>query len=301
MKGKRRQVGVARLGPRAIWGVDFSAARDAGTRIWVARGRYHGACLEIHALDRIADLPNGARDRDAALAALRELLGRATDAVVGIDAPLGLPLPLLAAARERGLLERLTWRQQLGLVTACQDADAFRASCVAWAAGRELRRETDRIARTPFSPYNLRMYRQTFALLAEIVAPLVKRRRACVLPMQAPRSGAAWLMEACPASLLKRLRAYAPYKGRAEEAKRRRAALVDALAPHGALAGACALSFDSRALRTCAVENADGDALDAALCALSVARSLRDTSTGHALPLPGDGASLCEGYVYVGA
>lgn len=243
-----------------LLGIDFSGARDAGRRIWIAEGWLEEGRLRVEALARAADLPGGGRAREAALPALRRHLAEAGDAVVGLDVPNALPRELLEGPWE-------PWAA--GFAQTHPTADAFRAACRAQTGGKELRRACDRKAQTPFSPYNLRIYRQTWSYLAEVVAPLLADGAATVWPFQPRRAGCPHLLEICPASTLKRLALYRPYKGRSVVLRGSRDDILSAL-----------LTLTAAALpptlRQQALDDPGGDALDALIALLATAEAVRD-------------------------
>ncbi len=251
--------------PRPLYGVDFSGAADAGRRVWVARGHPHGEGVAVEWSRPLATLPGGSVARDRALRALRQFIGVAGEAIFGLDVPLGLPASLV---RER------TWKDFLRAFRArYPSAQEFRRSCWEAAGGRELRRLTEREERAPFSAYNLRLYRQTFCALRDVVGPLVADGRARVLPMQAARPGVPWLLEACPACTLKRLGLYRPphrpYKGGSELHAAARSLVVERLEAEGRV------QWVSSAARAAALGQSGGDALDSALALLAVAGAMR--------------------------
>lgn len=244
---------------RAI-GVDFSGARDAGRAIWIAEGaiRRHG--LELADCRPAAELPGGGRGRTAALAALVAYLGAQGDAVVGCDVPVGLPIKLVEERDWPAFLVKFSKRHG--------SAEAFRADCLR-RSPRELRRPTDLEAKTPFCAWNLRLYRQTYHGIADLLAPLVAAGRATVGPMQPPAEGCAWILETCPASVLKRLGLYRPFKGRSAPLMRNRRGILDALVEHGAL------TAPPRELRARLIGDPGGDALDAVIAALAAGSAVR--------------------------
>jgi len=248
------------LRPRSV-GVDFSAARDAGRRIWIATLEIDRDGSTLIDLRRGLDLPGGALEREDAIVALRSFLAEQTDAVVGIDVPFSLPAPLIDEEDWPAFLRAYAGR--------FADAEAFRAAMLDRAGGRELKRRTDRDARTPFSAYNLRLYRQTHHALRALLAPLIIEGRATGAPMQEARDGLPILIEACPASTLKRLDLYEAYKGRGEEKASVRERILASLSAAGRLR---ASSSDERVI----VEDAGGDALDAVVAALASARVARE-------------------------
>ncbi len=275
-----------------ILGVDFSGASDAGRKIWLSRGTLdERGRLHVEACRRAADLPGGSAERTAALSALRAEIV-ASRCVCGLDFPIGLP---------RALLNGDDWRAFLaGFAGRYADAAGFREACTVAAGGRELRRATDLAARTPFCPYNLRLYRQTYYGIRDVIRPLVLSGGARVLPMQQDevRESGAWattlrrgsiLIEICPASLLKRLDRYVAYKGRSDAHRRERARL---------LADVCEreqLVLPGRELRATYLDDPEGDALDSLLAAAATARAVRSEAL---LSATGDADAMLEGWVY---
>lgn len=263
-----------------VHGVDFSGAMDAGRRIWVASGEVVGEGLRIDACRPVEALPGGGRARGAALAALRALVAAEEEAVFGFDFPFTLPLALLPEAGWEAFA--------LGFGDRYPDPLAFRRACWEAAGGRELWRQTDRETRTPFTATNLRLCRQTFYGIRDLLAPLAREGRAAVLPMQPARPGAAWLLEICPAATLKQWGLYAPYKGAASGRREARARILAALAAGG-------LDLARPGLEVLLLDDAGGDALDAAVAAATVAALLR--RPGDLSP-PGERYRR-EGFVYL--
>lgn len=263
--------------PRRIHGVDFSGARNAGRLIWVASGAATGRGLAIEACRPAAELLGGGRARAEGLAALRGFIAVERDAVFGLDVPFGLPWPLVRQHR--------SWEAFVRAFRARHPtAEDFRAACRAADGGRELRRETDRAAATPFSPYNLRMYRQTYHALRDLLAPLLAERAVCVPPMQPLVPGRAWLLEICPAATLKKLGLYLPYKGRSPDLAAMRAKILKALeaeAPLTVPAG----------LRERIVADRGGDALDSVVAARTAFRLTRDGAAALLASVPPEHAA----------
>jgi len=268
---------------RRIIGVDFSGARDAGRKVWLAIGTVAGARLHGERWLPASERPGGAVARDGAYAALRQALLEHAPCAVGLDFPDGLPEPLI---------EPVPWRRFLvGFPVRYPDERAFRAACLAAAGGRELKRLTDRAARTPFCPYNLRMYRQTYYGVRDVLRPRVLSGAAVGLPMQPARADRpVWLLEACPAALLKARGLYRPYKGRgpAQRAMRRQ------LVAH--LTDAAGVVVTARGLARRLIADTDGDAIDAVLAAVAAWRAV---SHGPLRP-PDWRRYVREGYVYCG-
>lgn len=265
---------------RLLIGVDFSAAADAGRRMWIARGEApregDGPAL-IQACVPAEELPGSGRARDAAMAGVRGLLAESGACIAGLDFPFGLPAPLVAEP---------TWLEFLrGYAQRCPDAATFRRMCRDASNGRELKRRTDVETRTPFSPYNLRLHRQTHHGLRDILAPLTLEGVATAAPMQRMRDGAPLLIEICPASTLKREGVPAVYKGASDEHRASRRRILKAMENAGLV------RIASRSLRRRVLEDAGGDALDAVIAAGAAGRALREgvesgdpeTSSAYAL------------------
>lgn len=267
---------MARFG--RIVGLDFSGARDAGRRIWVTIAEAEADHLRVKTCQPAMALPGAAADRDKVLAALRAFLAE-QNAAVGIDAPFTLPACMMGTGSYRDFL-----RQFASRFSAAED---FRADCQARVGGKEIKRRCDRAAQTPFSPYNLRLYRQTFSVLRDVLAPLVLMHGARVVPISDVASARMVLLETCPASWLKRCALYAPYKGNSDDRYAQREAIL------AALSGDERLMFDKAADCERILADAGGDALDSVIAAAIVARAGR----GHGPPADWDGPTI-EGWVY---
>ncbi|MDE0060525.1 MAG: DUF429 domain-containing protein [Defluviicoccus sp.] len=242
---------------RRVIGVDFSGARHAGDHIWIAVGTQQAGRLTLDDCLPARELYGGARDREAALAALRDFLAGERRAAAGLDFPFSLP---------RSLIEETAWEDFLrGFFTRYPDPESLRAECRRAAGGRELKRCTDAEAKVPFSAYNLRLYRQTHAGIGGVLRPLVESGAARVIPMQAPASGKILLAETCPASLLKRLDLYVSYKGRGQVLRDSRMKLMNTLINNGLL------NKPDKPVWNRIIDDRGGDALDAVLAAVAAA------------------------------
>ena len=191
---------------QTIYGIDFSGAKDAGNQIWIAKGVPDGEGLVIEACLRAKELPNSGKDIKVCLAAIVNLVKSNPKAVFGFDFPFGLPT---------SLVQEITWEDfVLAFPRKYENPEAFQESCREARKGKELKRETDKESRTPFSSYNLRLYKQTYFGISSILSPLVLGDRARILPMQRRKAGKAVVLEICPASTLKASGLYRPYKGK---------------------------------------------------------------------------------------
>lgn len=275
-----------------IYGVDFSAAKDAGRRIWIARGVVGGDTLRIERCEPAGRLLGSGKGRDASLSALRTFVAGSGSCAFGFDFPFGLP---------RALVRQEDWeRFVISFPDDYASAEAFRRACREAANGRELKRVTDEEAQTPFSPYNLRLFRQTYHGIRDLLHPWVRDRWACVLPMQDAVAGRPWALEICPASTLKARweELYVPYKGATDEHRAARARILERLEAPGAV------SIPDSRVRARVLDDDGGDALDGVIAAFATFEALRGSSPAAMVRPPGDverakDAYRIEGYVYV--
>ena len=268
--------------PNRVLGIDFSGALNAGNRIWIAIGCVVGNTLRLEDCYPAKDLPGSSVSRDICLAALRRFVGTQRGCVCGMDFPFGLP---------RSLVKETSWKESiLHFGDRYQSPEEFREVCRAASPGNELKRLTDRESETPFSPYNLRIFRQTYFGIRDVLAPLVKDKLACVLPMQKPSPDKSWIVEVCPASTLKRkLHPYPSYKGSNKGENEARAHILSRIGERGYV-------LVPTVLQSRVVDDQGGDALDSIIAAEVAFRSAHDPigfrifrSQAYAL----------EGYVYV--
>ena len=83
--------------------------------------------------------------------------------ITGLDAPLGLPYSSIEVVTYEELLKRFS--------------DKFETAEQECAHGKILKknqREAEMVAGVPFSAYNLRLYRQTWSAITQVVTPLVR-------------------------------------------------------------------------------------------------------------------------------
>lgn len=259
-------------------GVDFSGAPDAGRRIWIANGRVDNGRLAITEVLPAAALPDGGIGRADALSALRRFVSSRDRAIIGLDFPFSLPAELLDGDDWLSFATDFHRRWP--------DPDAFRNACRSRTDNRELKRQCDREARTPFAAYNLRLYRQTYFGIAHLLAPLARAGSVSIAPLVCRPQAAVTLVEACPASLLKRLETYPSYKGRSSAHTASRVRIVDKLAEHGVVL--------PRNVTDAAVGQSGGDALDAIVAAACAWRAPADP----VFPKPHDRREALEGRVY---
>jgi hypothetical protein len=270
----------------SIYGIDFSGGTHAGKKIWIASARCDDGRLLIEEVVRGDTLPGSSAAREDCLPALCRFIAGRGDATLGLDFPFALPQRFMPDA---------TWRDfALAFGHRYEDPTAFRAACRAVTGGKALKRRTDVETKTPFSPYNLWIYRQTFHGIRDLLAPLVRDDVARVLPMQEAATGKPSILEICPASTLKRFGTeigrdlYKPYKGRQPERRAHRRRVLATLEEHGVV-------LSSRQLRPAVVSDPEGDALDAIVAAFGTFRALRHPEYPRPEWHP---LYATEGYVY---
>jgi hypothetical protein len=264
--------------PRRILGVDFSGATDAGRKIWIAEGRRgRGNRLKLVGLRSASELPGGALDPRTAIAALAAHIAHEPDTIAGCDFPFTLPIEVF---------DRADWDSFVAdFARRFPDPDSFRHWALHRAGGRELRRAADRVARTPFNSYNLRIYRQTWWGIAHLLCPLVANGRAIVRPFHPMREKPhPIVIESCPASSLKSIGFYPSYKGRGGAHRLERKGVLGKLIDGGLL------ERPRPDIQQILLDNAGGDALDAVIAAVATAHA--------AIELDPDQMQRIEGVIY---
>jgi hypothetical protein len=264
-----------------IIGIDFSGAEKAGNAIWIAEGRFDGERVHIERCGPAAGLPDSGPERTYCLPALVNFIATQGNAIIGCDFPFSLPSTMIDSSGWRAFA--------LALGSRFPSAEDFLADCRRRANGREIRRACDRDSRVPFAAYNLRIYRQTYYGIRDVLAPLLRTNGAVVLPMEKPRPDRPWVIEICPASTLKHAGLYPSYKGSGDAARSARRHIVTGLVRRGLLAPL------SQTLRRLAIENQGGDALDSMIAAAATGRTCLAGVFRDMIPNRDD---LVEGRVY---
>jgi hypothetical protein len=243
---------------RRVLGIDFSGAADAGRKIWIAEGVRRGGRFHLLGLKQACELEGGGIAPEPAIAALARHIAQVPDTIAGCDFPFSLPRSLI---RDRRWIDFIA-----AFPERFPDPDSFRAWALREAGGVELRRDADRIAKTPFNSYNLRIYRQTWWGIAKLLQPLLTAGAAVAAPYQpSPRRIRPVLVEACPAFALKSIGMYQPYKGSTDLHRRQRRVILRRLVDLGHLVA----PEPSTVQRL--IYDKGGDALDALIAALVAA------------------------------
>ncbi|MDY0874251.1 hypothetical protein [Dongia rigui] len=245
-----------------LLGIDFSGARDAGRKIWIAEGRRSDGPMALVDCRPATDLAGGSALPEPAIAALAHHIVAVPDTIAGCDFPFSMPIDLLGAK---------DWRAfALGFRQRFVDPLSFHDLCHQATGGVETKRRTDREDKTPFNSFNLRLYRQTWWGIGHLLAPLVASGRVGVWPQMPRVTGKPTLVEVCAACSLIRLDCYPSYKGRTKKHRDARKRILDLLIARGFLVP------PKRAMRNMLLDNQGGDALDAVIGAIAVNRSPLD-------------------------
>lgn len=268
---------------REIYGVDFSGARDAGNKIWIARGVPDSDKLIIQECFRARDLPKSEKRLEVCLPALVSFIKATHNAAFGMDFPFGL---------HASLIKEHTWDEfVLAFHSHFTDSDDFKRKCLLKSANRELRRRTDEDVQTPFSPYNLRLYKQTYYGISKVLFSLVRERSACVLPFHKPIRGKPLILEICPASTLKALGLKGvSYKGRGDSHRNNRRKISNTIERK------CPIKIETSEIRRNIIEDRGGDALDSVIAAMATFNAIYKKD---GLVPDEDKYSGIEGYVYI--
>jgi hypothetical protein len=253
----RIQVGI-----RHVWGVDFSGAVNAGKKIWIARGEIRGGVLHIESCQPAKEISGFGIHRDDCMKGLCDFVAGQRESVIGLDFPFGLP---------QTVVQEKTWEEFLAAFpTRYPDAESFRNGCHLAAGGSELKRLTDKECQNPFSPYNLKLYRQTYYGIRDFLGPIVAKGLACVPPIQKLVPGKPWVLEICPAATLKREKLYITYKGKGEALREIRCAILEYIESLGFVRVAAPGIWERIA------GDRDGDGLDSIIAAMAAFRAVRD-------------------------
>lgn len=194
-----------RSAPIVRHGVDFSGADSGGSGIRVATRVGDDPVDRIERLDR-----RGLRDR---------ILSSASDGERHfwlVDAPFGLPIRTLEAC---GI--EADWRASLAWLASFESPREWRR-LVRKTDRKEPKRTADRVASTPLAPMNLRVFKQTWTAMVEVLAPVLEAGLR-VDPVAGPADARVVVAEGCPATVLKRRGDSARgYKGTGEPPRTRR-------------------------------------------------------------------------------
>lgn len=268
--------------PEDVHGIDFSGGRSGGKRSWVSSGTLEDGSLKIDDCRTASELAGSGTQLDTFLEALVEWIREQGFCAIGMDFPFSIPADLI---------EEDTWEEFVrSFPKKYSSPDEFRMACQRKAPGEEKKRETDKAKDTPFSPYNLRIYKETYHGLADLLAPLVEAEAVSVLPIQEPETDKAWVFEVSPAATMKAEGQRQQYKGTTQEHRAARTRIIKQMQNSGTL------TIRAQGVLSSVLRDSGGDALDSVLSAYQVTQVLLDGD--RIIPDELDGPRV-EGHVYV--
>lgn len=235
---------------QTLIGVDFSGAKNPAFTMWISVGEVMNNKLVILDCFPAADLDQP--DRESCYDAILEAIKHWSPCVVGFDFPFSIPKFLMNKVSA-------TWYDfVMNFPELFPDEHSFRKWCRENST-KELKIVTDRLLKTPFSPYNLRLFRQTYFGIKHIIHPIVKNKIGIVIPMQTDDNDVK-IIEICPACTLKNLGLYLPYKGKTVSHSNNRINILDSLG----------ISNIAEHMKRLILDNSGGDALDSIVAVKAV-------------------------------
>ncbi|MFM1882282.1 MAG: hypothetical protein RJA05_691 [Planctomycetota bacterium] len=245
-----------------IHGVDFSGAESGGShKIRIATRHGRTSPVQVERADR-----KGLLERIRASAADgRPHLWR-------IDAPMGLAMPTLEEVGVKG------WKGCAEWMAGCAGARDWRGS-LRTLTRQEPRRECDHELRTPMPPTNLRVFKQTWTFICEILLPLAEAG-VRIEPVTPGAPGMQTVVcESCPASDLQRRGwPHKGYKGKGDRPRDVREDILSRVVRAGLVV--------PESVGEQAIADEEGDLLDALVLALEPASTVAPKQ------------ALVEGWVY---
>lgn len=250
---------------KQLFGIDFSGGKDAAKKIWITKARLRKKTIiieEVYPIAKKQGNKDQLKNREDALKRLVNLLEEEKEiAIVGMDFPFSV--------NYNRKLKPSTWKAfVLKLATKYKNEDEFRAELFKLYNNKEEKRNTDIIAKSPFSPINRRMYKQTYYGITQVIVPLLISKKFLFLPFHKYQDHKSCIIEICPASFLKKHNKYKSYKGKKSdsEKKTRRAEIIEYLKKYY-------LKYSleiSPKYSQIIIDDAEGDALDSLLAVFCI-------------------------------
>jgi hypothetical protein len=271
--------------PTAIYGIDFSGALDAGRKIWISLAVIKGGVLELRDCFQGFSLPNSGKRLHDCLAALVTFIASHRNSLFGFDFPFGLP---------QAIFEQCGLENWAGFIAVFpkkfSSPQEFQSKCKEVFGKREAKRTTDRASHALFSPYNLRLFKQTYFGIKDILYPLLADGRACVMPMQEMINDRPLVLEICPRStLIRENMAGIQYKGKTQKHRGNRRHILNNLKDKNVI-------IPKNALSRLIINDPGGDAIDSVLAAYAVWKALLNPTFPY--PKGWKKEYALEGYVY---
>jgi hypothetical protein len=228
-----------------LHGIDFSGAASGGA-------------AKIRVVERDLRQPQspvrsrGRMDRRGLVRHVLEARADGDAHAFRIDAPIGLPLETL-----RAFAVEPNWSAMAEWLASFQDPRLWRTAVRA-TTRQEPKRACDHAFRAPMAPMNLRVFKQTWTLIAEVLRPLAEAGVRVEPVHRGAAASAVVVCEGCPASVLRHAGlADHGYKGQGLPPRRMRERVVQWLEQSS-------MRIPQRLAQE-AVDDAEGDLLDALL------------------------------------
>jgi len=183
-----------KINHKKFFGIDYSGSLQASKKIWICEAEFFKNEININSVYSIFDKFK-IKSRKEANQHIITLIKNNPDGVFGFDFPFSLPIPAIRTP---------SWREFISTFDKTyKSEDEFRNKLRKLFKNKDIKRKCDIISKTPFSPYNLRIYKQTYYGITEILKPLLLQNSSTVLPFESLEMGKSIVMEVCPASLMK--------------------------------------------------------------------------------------------------
>lgn len=267
-----------------IYGIDFSGSQEAYKKIWVCESIPTDEGLQVQKCWNIEE-KYGNISLNSSLEKLTEFISSSPGAVFGLDFPFGLPKIVVDETNWIAFTKRFpeNYNNPYEFHQKCQDR------ALELTGKKELKRRTDIEAKSPFSPYNCRIFKQTYYGINNVLRPLLVEGLAKILPMEDQENSKPLVLEICPASTLKaESLSLKGFKKPGKEAEGIRKIILDAL-----IEKKCIKDI-SPYVRKVVLKNTSGDALDSIIAAIATYRALKNN-----FRVPENELYKLEGYIYV--
>ena len=271
-----------RIHHKKIFGIDYSGSLQASKKIWICEAEFFKNEININSVYSIFDKFK-IKSREETNYQIISLIKNNPDGVFGFDFPFSLPIRAI---------QNLSWKEFIiNFDKTYKSENEFRNKLRKLFNFKDIKRKCDITSKTPFSPYNLRIYRQTYYGITEILKPLLLLNSTSVLPFDKTESKKSIIMEVCPASLMKirkeTIKWPGSYKGKKEVHRENRMKILDILLSH------LNLKFLDLKNQEFILNDAEGDALDSLICVICALRGLSYPELSVK-----DENYMLEGYVY---
>lgn len=246
-----------------FFGIDYSGGLNAGKKIWISEAEFLHNSIYVKSIYSMYNKFKIKTHKESNQRII-EIVEANPDAVFGFDFPFSIPFEAVNESTWHGFIKNFKEKYS--------DDHEFRKKLRERFKGKDIKRICDIEAKTPFSPYNLRIYKQTFFGISEILNPILILGNSSILPFDNPEANKSTIMEVCPASFLKirssETKLPKAYKGNKDIHKRNRAEILEFLMY------CLNLKFENLSLERMIIDDSEGDALDSLICIICSLRGL---------------------------